>query len=206
MDVSSRQHGDAVQAFLKWKDSPEAKLSGIGGPLFEAEFTFIPQSNLKKYFEESLRWANLLDDVLDNKQRQAVNANYLRHNYARSFAILLSIGQGSLIHHFQQHDSLRDQKLPHDARPADFPKMSPDRFEEFKNAQWQFCALKLEDGMSSHLKEENIVPIIRRETIGKGGSAIVYKIVVEEEYNLLRLRNVSPSVRSYCPCIDLRIC
>ena len=195
MVVPSPQHGDAVQAFCRWMDSPEAKSPGIGGPSSETECSYIPQYNLESYFKEPRRVENLLDEVLDGKPRQAVDANYIRSHCARSFAILLSIGQGSLICLFHQYDSLRDQKLPHHSRPANFPVTKPDVFEDFKSAQWQFCAPRLEVCMSETFKEEIILPIIRRETIGKGGSAIVSRIVVDESYNLLRPKGSSPPVR-----------
>ena len=100
-----------------------------------------------------------------------------------------------MIQHFQQYETLRDQKLPHRTRPDDFPFTKPHKFEEFKNEQWQFCASNLEYGMSSRFKEEDILPITRKEKIGEGGSAIIYKIVVEETYNSLQPRGHTVPVR-----------
>lgn len=42
--------------------------------------------------------------------------------------------------------------------------------------------------MNDRFKEEDILPITRKEKIGEGGSAIIYKIVVDENYNSLRPR------------------
>ena len=39
--------------------------------------------------------------------------------------------------------------------------------------------------MNLHLHKEEILPIIYKEEIGHGGNGIIYKIVVDEEYNKL---------------------
>lgn len=180
------QHSDALQAFHTWRKSPEALLPGIGGPGIETEYMFIPRSNLENYFKGPRRLENLLDALLTSDERPAVDPNYVREHYLQSFAILLCIGEGRFIHYFQQYKSLRDQKLPYRSPPDDFPFMKPEKFEEFKREQWQFCASKLEYSMNDRFKEEDILPIIRKEKIGEGGSAIIYRIVVAEDYNLLR--------------------
>lgn len=179
------QHNDTLHAFHTWRRSAEAQLPGIGGPDLESVCLFVPQSNLEDYFDSHHHLENLLDAVLDSRERPDVEPNYVRDHYLQTFATLLCIGEGRLIHHFQQYNSLQDQKLPYRTRPDDFPFTTPDKFEDFKNAQWQFCASKLEYGMKGRFKEEDILPIIRKEKIGEGGSAIIYKIVVDENYNFL---------------------
>lgn len=186
MVESNAQHNDALQAFHTWRRSPEAQLPGIGGTNFDTTCPFVPRSNLKKYFEKPRQLENLLDAVLESHERPAVEATYVREHYLQSFATLLCIGEGRLIHHFQQYNGLRDQKLPYRTRPDDFPFTTPHKFEDFKKEQWQFCASKLEYGMNDRFKEEDILPIIRKEEIGGGGSAVIYKIVVDENYNSLR--------------------
>ena len=128
---------------------------------------------------------DLLDAVLDSNQRPAVDPDYVREHYLQSFAILLCIGQGRFIHHFIKYNSLRDQKLPYHTKPDNFPFTTPDIFEDFKRGQWQFCASKLEYKMDSCFKEEEILPITYKDQIGEGGSAIIYKIVIEGDYNSL---------------------
>ena len=195
MVVPDAQHKEAVLAFHTWRHSPEAQLPGAGGPDLETTSSFVPRLNLQKYFEEPRHLENLLDAVLENHERSAVDANYVREHYLQSFAILVCIGAGGLIHHFQQYETLRDQKLPHRTLPDGFPITTPHKFEDFKNAQWQFCPKILEYNMNSRFKEEDILPIIRKEKIGEGGSAIIYRIVVEESYNSLRPRGDIVPVR-----------
>lgn len=188
------QHSGALQAFHTWTQSPEARMEGITGPDFETNCYFISQSNLQKYFERPGQFESLLDDVLNSKARHAVDSDFLRQHYARSFAILLHIGAGPMIENFQHCNSLRDEKLPHRSRPEDFPITTPDKFDDFRKAQWRYCASTLEYGMNSHFKEDDILPIIRREPIGEGGSSNVYKIVVDEAYNRLRPAGLGSSV------------
>ena len=199
MVESHTQHHDALQDFHAWRRSPEAQLPGIGGPDFETECFFISQSKLEKYFERPRKVENLLDAVLNSEQRPAVDASYVRDYYLRSFATLLCIGEGSMIHHFLKYQSLRDRNLPHRVRPDEFPFTTPGIFNDFKNAQWQFCASNLERGMNEGFKGEEILPIIRRERIGEGGSAIIYKIVIDKDYNSLRPYSPINSVRLVPP-------
>ena len=196
MATSYALHNDALHAFHRWRRSSEAQLPGIGGPKFETVCLFVPRSNLEEYFDRPLQLENLLDAVLDSPERPAVDPNYVREHYLKSFATLLCIGEGRMIYHFQQYNSLRDQKLPYHTKPDDFPSTTPDKFDEFKKTQWQFCAPRLEYGMGDRFKEEDILPITRKEKIGEGGSAIIYKIVVDESYNSLRPSGHVISVRS----------
>ena len=195
MVESHTYYNEHVHAFHEWRQSSEACSPGIRGPNFGAECTFIPRSKLEDYFATP-RLERLLDTIFDNGQGPRVNANYIRDHYLRSFAILLCIGEESKIHHFQQYDSLNDEKLPHNSRPEDYPHATPDKFEEFRKEQWQFCASKLKYNMGVHFKEEHILPIIHKKQIGTGGSSIVYKIVVDEEYNQLRPHHSGGSVCS----------
>ncbi len=188
------QHDDTVQAFHTWRRSSETQLPGVGGPDLKTVCPFIPRSKLEEYFQRYRQLENLLIAVRGS--HAAVDPDYVRDHYLQSFATLLCIGQGHLIYHFQHYNSLRDQNLPHHTRPDDFPFTERDIFEEFKNAQWQFCASKLEYSMNARFKEEEILPIISKVEIGQGGSAIIYKIVVDASYNFLRPRSPVIPVRS----------
>lgn len=180
---SSVQNNDSLQAFHKWRKS--AGIPGLGGKDLDETF-FIPQSKLENYLGSPDRVENLLDAVLNPEERPSVAAEYIRDNYLRTFAILLCIGQGQWISHFRQHRSLLDDKLPYDTEPADFPKtFTSDLFTNFKAAQWQFCAMALQYDMKDRFNPEVILPIRSKTEIGSGGSAVIFKIVVDEEYNSL---------------------
>jgi hypothetical protein len=203
MIKSYAQTDETVQAFHKWKRSSEAHFSGFGGPSFETKQSFIPRSHLKEYFDRPRRLENLLDVVLDASKRTEIDPNLVGLHYLRCFATLLCIGEGSMISHFYQHESLRDEKLPFPDRPVDFPVTMPDKFKAFQDAQGQFCALQLEYGMNGRFKEDGIVPVIHKEKIGEGGSAIIYKILVHQDYNSLRPPSDARAVFSAALHVDL---
>ena len=183
MPQSSVQNNDSLQAFHKWRKSAETP--GLGGKDLDETF-FIPQSKLENYLRSPDRVENLLDAVLNPEERPSVAAGYIRNNYLRTFAILLCIGQGHWISTFQQYRSLGDAKLPYDTEPADFPKtFTSDLFTNFKAAQWQFCAMALQYDMKDRFNPEVILPIRSKTEIGSGGSAVIFKIVVDEAYNSL---------------------
>ena len=187
-------YAEELRDFHAWRQSPEVLLPGIGGPNFETQCFFISQFKLEEYFKVPGRVENLLNAVLGEGEALKINANFLRDHYARSFAILLCIEEGPMIRLFRWEDNLRDEKLPHRTRPVGFPDMASDKFEAFQKEQWKFCAQKLRAGMNFRFQVDHILPIILREQIGSGGSATVYKIVVDSHYNLLR----SPA----CVCVS----
>ncbi|KAL8934995.1 MAG: hypothetical protein Q9211_004940 [Gyalolechia sp. 1 TL-2023] len=186
MDASYAPHNDAVQAFHTWRRSPEVQTPGLGGNNLDP-VNFIPRSTLEDYLRRDRYMENLLSAVLDYQHRAAVGVEYVREHYLLAFATLLCIGEGRLIYHFQQHRSLRDEKMPFDTQPTAFPHTDdPKTFERFQEMQWQFCAMRLEYDMKDRLRSHEVLPIISKEKIGEGGSAIIYKIVVYEPYNFLR--------------------
>ncbi|KAL8718573.1 MAG: hypothetical protein Q9225_004303 [Loekoesia sp. 1 TL-2023] len=186
MASSYAQYDDALQAFHRWRQSSEAQTPGLGGDNLNT-VNFIPRSKLEDYLKRDHYVENLLDAVLDDHHRPSVGAAYVREYYLTSFANLLCIGEGHLIYHFQQYRSLRDDKLPYEIKPNPFPHTDdPEVFEKFKAAQWQFCAMSLQYDMKDRLGTQEILPIVSKEQIGEGGSAIIYKIVVHESYNSLR--------------------
>lgn len=185
MFASYAQHHDAIQAFHKWRQS-EAQTSGLRGPNLDTA-SFIPQIKLEAYLDTYLYLENLLSAVLDSSDRPAVAAGYVREHYLRSFATLLCIGEGRLIYHFQQYRSLRDDKMPFYTKPEDFPHTDdPAVFQNYQDAQWQFCAISLQYDMKDRLRDRDTLPITSKEKVGEGGSAVVHRIVVEESYNALR--------------------
>lgn len=184
LTVRDSQTHEAEQHFHSWRQSLEAQVPGIGGPDLDCTRQYIPRSKLEEYLG-GRRLNHLLDAVLTSEDRHTVDERYVRGHYLQSFATLLCIGYGNLIGLFQQYGSLRDENLPHCRKPYGFPFTTPDAFEAFRKEQWQFCAPKLEYNMSVSFKEDDILPIIRKEKIGEGGSAIVYKIVVDADYNAL---------------------
>ena len=182
-------HGE-IQAFWRWHWT--TRRAGVGGPDHAARCDFIPFSAVQEYFGASQRVERLLA-ALDAKK---VDAHHIRKHYLRTLAILILIGQGPMINHFSRYSSLTDKRLPFRTRPEDFPH-SPDAefFDKFHAEQWQFCVMALEYNMDLQLHKEEILPIIEKEEIGRGGNATIFKIVVDSDYNKLVPHRLKTPVR-----------
>ena len=190
MPESQAEHDSEIQAFWRWYST--APRRGIGGPCHAAQYDFIPYSAVQEYLGASQRVEGLLGAVRAEK----VDAQYVREHYLRTLAILILIGQGSMINHFVRYSSLMDKRLPFRTRPEDFPHSYDAKFfDNFHGKQWQFCVTDLEYNMDLHLHKEEILPIIEKEEIGRGGNATVFKIVVASEYNKLVPHRLKTPVR-----------
>lgn len=177
-------HYSEIQAFHKW--IKDARQPGIGGSSHLTECGFIPLSAVKDYLGANQRVECLLASLFGRDATRVADAESVRKHYLRPLAILLLIGEGPMIKHFVQYRSLQDCRLPYRSEPEDFPgSPDPPLFKRFQDQQWQFCAADLEYNMNLHLYKEDILPIIHKEEIGQGGNAVIFKIIVEGEYNRL---------------------
>ena len=183
-----------IQAFIQWSCSPDAQKKGCCGPDNNLGTAYIPQAALEKKLTKSVT-AVLLRELFQDRDESAPDTNFVKKHYLRPFSILLSIGYGRMIRHFVDFPSLRDHQLPFSVKPKDFPNLTTrDLFEAFHKAQWQFCPVKFEYDMSHRLEENFILPIVSKEEVGNGGSATLYKIVIDEGYNELLPSNSSSTV------------
>ncbi|KAL8792768.1 MAG: hypothetical protein Q9195_004655 [Heterodermia aff. obscurata] len=174
------EHPSEIQAFWRWYLATVRQ--GMGGPDHAAGRAFIPLSAVQDYLGASQRVEGLLAALC----AKHVDAQYVREHYLRTLAILILIRQGPMINHFVRYSSLTDKRLPFRTRPEDFPHSAdPEFFDKFHVQQWQFCVTDLEYKMDLHLHQEEILPIIEKKEIGRGGNATVFKIVVASEYNKL---------------------
>lgn len=188
---------DEIQAFHRWIASSTTRRPGIGGSSRVTHCDFIPPSAVKAYLGADRRVECLLTSLFGKEAPRTIDADVVREHYVRPLVILLLIGEGPMIKHFVQYRSLQDHRLPYRSRPEDFPFSSdPNFFKRFHDHQWQFCAAGLEYNMNLHLHKEEILPITRKEEIGHGGNAIIYKINVDGEYNKLVPQRWKMPVRS----------
>ncbi|KAL8713929.1 MAG: hypothetical protein Q9220_002075 [cf. Caloplaca sp. 1 TL-2023] len=173
------------QAFRRWIQDTQRR--GIGGSGHASTCCFVPVSALRKYLGASGRVESLLGFLFGKDSPTIVDAETIRKHYIRPLAILLLIGHGAMIKHFVQYESLQDQRLPYRSRPTDFPFSSQDAafFEKYFEHQWQFCTPELEYNMELFFHDEQTLPILEREEIGQGGNGLIYRIVVDREYNKL---------------------
>jgi len=189
--MSQRQHNSnhpkvqEVLAFFR-KNSSYA----IVDPSSEQRRAFIPLDIIKPYFEED-RKARLYD-VLEAVygKNDAPDADDVFPTHIRVFCILLEIGMGDYIHLFTSLWDLNDQRLPYDpsAEPRAFPPAPerPDFFKTFCEKQWRFCAAEFSPPMSNiKFEDDRIIPIVHKELIAGGGSAMLYLIRIHGSYNKL---------------------
>ena len=184
----------AIQDFLQWKSRTGILKTGCGGSDNTIGSNYISHAVLQEYLTTD-RIRALLKELLDDLSRSPVNPERVRTRYLRPFAILLSSGCGGMIRQFINRQELQDTSLPFFTEPENFPKSSAKNlFEAFRKEQWQFCAVQLEYDMSDDLATDFILPITAKEEIGNGGSAILYKITVDEVYNKLKPADPAPAV------------
>ncbi|KAL9125734.1 MAG: hypothetical protein Q9217_005105 [Psora testacea] len=186
MRETQPEQDDEIQAFRRWFSSSRTRRPGIRGSSHVTQCEFIPPSAVKEYLGANQRVEDLLTSLFGKEASRIIDAEVIREHYIRPLAILLVIGEGPMIKHFVQYRSLQDHRLPYRSCPEDFPFSSdPNFFQHFHNQQWQFCATDLEYNMNLYLHKEEILPIIHKQEIGHGGNAVVFKIIVDEEYNKL---------------------
>ncbi|KAL8696543.1 MAG: hypothetical protein Q9224_002741 [Gallowayella concinna] len=180
------ESGPAYQEFLRWKSITGHSNKGCRGFGNTIGSHYIPYHALLEYCTAE-RIKMLLEELFDKPTDLPPDTDRVRTYYLRPFAILLSIGCGRMISRFVDHRGLQDTSLPFTSESDDFPK-SPTRdlFADFHKQQWHFCALELEYKMSYELSNDYILPITSMEKIGDGGSAILYRITVDEAYNKLK--------------------
>ena len=179
-------HDTYIQDFLKWIKSPDSFRIGCGGVVNEeVKRKYIPLEKLKEKLTRR-RVEGLLAALFENEERSAPDVDLVISDYLRPFAILLCIGEGSMISQFMKYESLADVRLPLSWEPSAFPKSSRcDIWAAFRQEQWMFCAQTLKLNMDLHIEPEYILPILSKETIAEGGSSITYKIIVDRDYDEL---------------------
>ncbi|KAL9027582.1 MAG: hypothetical protein Q9196_003915 [Gyalolechia fulgens] len=192
--MDGQSHNPAIQNFLQWQS--RAQKNGRRGSDNAVDAHYISKIALEVWLTQT-RIQGLLKALFEDADEVAPDAAYVAKHYLRPFAILLSVDCGRMIRLFVKRESLRDCKLPFCTEPTDFPKATGyNLFDAFYSSQWRYCAFNLEYGMDSNLCDDDILPILRKEERGKGGSAVVYKITVDRDYNRLVPSDNSDSTNS----------
>jgi len=188
--VDSQLDDDPViQNVLVWAEFRDTLRSGRGGPGNDIELQFVPVSVLKAELTKPGKVESILEALFVGPQYSIPDAEYIRAHYLRPFVILICIGSGRMIHHFVQHESLRDDHLPFKSEPKEFPKSSTTNiWASFHKKQWVFCPMRFENNMNSVIDQDEILPITIEKDLGGGGSSTTQKISVHEDYNELNPR------------------
>ena len=192
-----------IQDHFTWVN--RARLQGIGNTTgLVIDRNFIPDPDIEAYFDSVRPIKNLVAALFPDVATQ-VDLEAIRKKYAKVFLILLQIGKGSFITSFLRYDSLSDQYLPFRIRPDLFPASTADVkfFESFYEHQWEFCARRFEPEIHQQFDDHLILPIIKKEKLGGGGSAVVHKIKIHAAYNKLTRVDHSEEVRNRAECSSL---
>ena len=190
---SQPDHDTYIQEFLKWSESPGSCRKGCGGMVDEEERIYIPLEKLKERLTRR-RVEGLLAALFEYEERSAPNVDVIIRHYLRPFAILLCIGEGSMIYDFVKYENLQDARLPFSEKPSDFPSSTRcDLWAVFRRKQWKFSVQTLEFNTRFHIEADVILPINRKKKIAESGSSITYKIMVDRDYDKLVPRG--PAVR-----------
>lgn len=189
-----------IQELLTWYEG--ARQLGIGNAGLEIDRPFIPDPEIEALFEDIRATKKLLAALFPNGNPQ-VDPETIRKKYTKVFLILLLTGNGRFIAWFVRHDSLCDRYLPFRSRPAGFPNSTTngDFFPSFCREQWAFCARIFQFGIHQHFDAKDLIlPIISKEKLGGGGSAIVHKINLHPAYNKLGRESLPRDVRYIAEC------
>ena len=176
----------AVQSFLTEFSKEPGSLwrTGRSGAANNIEKKYISYKTLQQRLDVG-RVQELLNALFRGRDEHPPDAGRVQQYYLRTLAILTRIGFGRMILYFIKRQ-LKDSRLPYLSKPSDFPSSSNQRdlFSEFYKEQWGFCAQLMEYDMGYQLEPNVILPILHMEVIyEEGGSAIMYKIEVDEDYN-----------------------
>ena len=195
--ASQPDHEPELQDFFRFLESKRQQ--GISGALEPAEDNchFIPDPDLQAYFGDKDRLRRILRAILPPSEPLLTDLSTIKNHYAKVFSILLCIGKGGYIDYFARYESLNDQKLPFDERPQYFPSTASvegDFFSSFYEQQWMFCAATFTYKRHNEWQARRILPIVCKEELSGGGSAITYKIDLHPAYNSLYPRQNSQRV------------
>ena len=179
-----------IQDFLDWCRSSDTVRKGYRGSQNSAEAEYIPAGSVHDYFEKDDRLRATLKATHPNDDPP--DAELIQNHYIRTFAILLDIGQGHMISQFlEKSTSFKDQRLPFDRHPDGFPQSTGcDLLGLFWRKQWKYCPVDMIRSMSNSMDEHSILPFcIDGDRVDSGGSANVYMINVDPDYNHLSYTN-----------------
>jgi hypothetical protein len=185
MSMPQPNHHPVIQEFYAWFS--KSCCIGTLGPAPEPNASFMPSTVLESYFKDTRRLKKIIEALFETRY-PPVSPEAIQGNYDKVLGILLCIGKGRFIQTFIEYHNLRDERLPFDDRPKNFPTEGGDEhfFDSFYRRQWTFCPPVFQRGKSVRHDSNCILPIIFKEELSGGASAIIYKIALHESYNRLR--------------------
>lgn len=177
-----------VQHFLQHLEAHKSKgiratVSSAEDGYIEPEPLFVTPQALEDYFAETDVGERLVGAALKGAGRD-IRAKDILKNHLVTFTILVRIGKGEFVPLFLRRPRhLSDKQLPFHSEPAAWPIGVP--FDAFAREQWHFCPYNFEHLHNIEIETECILPIECCEEIGRGGSAIAYRVKINPQYDSL---------------------
>jgi hypothetical protein len=186
--MAQRDDHPDIQEFIDWVD--KNRLPGLMDPNSDITPKFLPDDLLREYLTaNNYRHLKKLLAAIFAENDETPSHEEIASDYSKSFCILLLTGKARYIRHFVQHNSLMDAHLPFSTErpPYKFPTDTDDPYflKRFCERQWMFCAPRFEIRTKRIWEDKRILPIIRKEILDTGGSAKIFKIELQPEYNRL---------------------
>ena len=173
-----------IQELLEWV--PRHSKPDNDPPSTIPNYLFMPLPDLKNYLKTDRRTSRLLRAIYSGREH-SVAVETVENWYIRAFTILILIGKGEYIEHFTQHPNLRDGPLPFLEQPAHFPidPIDPHFWSKFYQKQFAFYAHIFRPKDNLILENAIVLPIVSKDILGSGGSAVIYKIELHPFYDEL---------------------
>lgn len=190
-------HSEDLQWLHRLIDRESLESHDITGTISRTETNprkFVANRRIEKHFQNQddnyQRVRNLLRAVFNTKDDKTdqfkVSPRDLAQHCTRVFCILVLIDKPEFIGTFVGYAKLWDICLPFERHPPDeFPRDStdPEFYQKFIAAQWQFCALVLQNHSCLRVPEDQILPFIGSKREGGGVAATVHRVEVHEAHD-----------------------
>lgn len=143
---------------------------------------YIPKATIQSYFQQRGRLETLLQRVLDPKEFDDVDCEYVFKHHLVGLTILLWIDRPNFLPSLVRA-RLSDERLPFDVAPSNFPPLANGSFfQEFRDAQWRFCPFVFRIGEKDcRIEPERIIPVRSKRQLRRRPPATVWKVVLHED-------------------------
>ncbi|KAL9623447.1 MAG: hypothetical protein Q9160_002340 [Pyrenula sp. 1 TL-2023] len=174
LDIVDNTLHQRLQDFYEWLEKNKTK--AVSSESDSAERFFLSRKLLKEYFGNENRTKQIYQAVCGSPL--VIDFDDFLNDWVCVFALLLSLGHGNAIPHFISNH-LYDSKHPFQERPSQFPfsPLDDEFWSMYQKAQWLFFPLELKKNHHrQRVPEARVLPIIKKESIGRGGSSKIYRI------------------------------
>lgn len=177
-----------VEDFFSHTKNARVWAKVIGGDAAGEKRSFVPNDTLRGpsgFFSEHIT-RSLLDYYYSINVQ--IHWRRVQDSFLAVFSTLITIGKASHLHHFMKDRKMTDQNLPFTS-PDGWHNECCSFFDDFYNAQWQFCAQSFDTDWMNETRLDDghvILPIIDHECLKAGPDAYTYRIKLHPSYDRLQ--------------------